>query len=60
MKWPWSRPKRPAIPPFTPPPPIQVHTPKRDDPGIVVEEVDTRSMTETGIFKAWKRMTGQR
>ena len=64
MRWPWTRPKPPDIPPFVPetvrPAHISVrqqHIPK--DEGIVVEEVDTRSMTETGIFKAWKRMTGQ-
>jgi hypothetical protein len=41
-------------------------TPK--EPGILVEEaveidgerLDTRSMTETGVHKAWKRLTGSR
>jgi hypothetical protein len=66
MRWPWSkRAPPPRIPPY-PVPVQQQHKPKEE--GIVVEEaieldgqkVDTRAMTETGIHKAWKRLTGQR
>ncbi len=61
MRWPWSKPKPLPIPPYRPLPPVQVQQQHRPcDNSIVVEEVDTRSMTETGIFKAWKRMTGQK
>lgn len=59
MRWPWSKPKRPEIPPFTPRPPVEVHPRPKPEPGIEVEEVDTSAMTETGIHKAWKRLTGR-
>jgi hypothetical protein len=66
MRWPWSKPNPPPrIPPY------QVPVSKRETakaPGIVVEEsveidgekIDTRSMTETGVHKVWRRITGQR
>lgn len=52
-------PVRPAIPPYKAPDPVQVRTERAPkDEGIEVEEVDTTDLTRTGIFKAWKRMTG--
>lgn len=58
MRWPWSKPKpRPTIPPY------QIPVSKREtpkDPGIIVDEVDTSQMTQTGVHKAWKRLTGQK
>lgn len=61
IRWPGRRKSPPVnIPPFPfPPAPLQVerlHAPKD---GLEVEEVDTSAMTETGIHKAWKRLTGQ-
>jgi len=35
----------------------QEHRPK--EPGIEVQEHDTSQMSQTGVFKAWKRLTGQ-
>lgn len=57
MKWPWSR---RSPPPTIPPYRVPVQEPKRAEPGIVVEEVDTSAMTQTGVHKAWKRLTGQK
>jgi hypothetical protein len=67
VRWPWSKPTPPPrIPPYQVPV-SKPETPK--EPGIVVEEKDAlevngvrvdRSMTETGIHKAWNRITGQR
>lgn len=58
MRWPWSKPQPPPkIPPY------QVPVSKREtpkNPGIVVEEHDTSQMTQTGVHKAWRRLTGQR
>lgn len=57
MRWPWQkRPPPPRIPPY--PVPVQAH-PTRKEPGILVEEIDTSAMTQTGVHKAWKRLTGQ-
>jgi hypothetical protein len=56
MKWPWQ--KR-APPPRIPPYQIPVAKRETPKPGIVVEEVDTSQMTQTGVFKAWRRLTGQ-
>jgi len=60
MRWPWSR--KPQPPPRIPPyrVPVEAKPPKPKEEGIQVEEHDTSKMTDTGIFKAWKRMTGQR
>lgn len=59
MRWPWQ--KRPVPPLRIPPYKVPVQQPHRPkEPAIVVEEVDTSKMTETGIFKAWKRMTGHK
>jgi hypothetical protein len=58
MRWPWQKRRPPPleIPPYQVP--VSKHaTPK--DPGIVVEEIDTSAMTQTGVHKAWKRLTGQ-
>lgn len=54
MRWPWSkRPPPPTIPPY------QVPVSKRETPkeqGIEAKEVKPPpGMTETGVFKAWKR-----
>ncbi len=59
MRWPWSRrPKPPEIPPFEPRPPIQiVERPK--EPDVIVEEIDTSAMTQTGVHRAWKRLIGK-
>ena len=57
MRWPWQR----RVPPPTIPP-YQVPVSKREtpkEPSIVVEEIDTSAMTQTGVHKAWKRLTGQ-
>jgi hypothetical protein len=69
MRWPWSKPTPPPrIPPYKVP--VQAHTPKRDE-AIVVEELDPakvdaeaveallRAQSQTGMHKAWKRITGQ-
>lgn len=57
MRWPWQkRTPPPVIPPY------QVPVSKREtpkEPGIVVDEIDTSQMTQTGVHKAWKRLTGQ-
>ena len=55
--WPWKR-RRPPPPRI---PPYQVPVSKRETkpPGILVEEHDTSQMTQTGVHKAWKRLTGQ-
>jgi hypothetical protein len=67
MRWPWQRRRPPpTIPPYRVP--VQEHKPK--EPGIVVEEIDTSSaaaedlealrvaQSETGMHRAWKRLTG--
>lgn len=57
--WPFRR-RRPLplnIPPYKVPV-SKRETPK--EPGIVVEEIDTSAMTQTGVHKAWKRLTGQK
>jgi hypothetical protein len=38
--------------------PVRSATPKRDE-GVIVEEHDTSAMTQTGVHRAWKRLTGQ-
>jgi hypothetical protein len=59
MRWPWSKPKRPEIPPYRVPEPVVLpaELPKKDD-GLKVEEHDTSAMTQTGVHKAWKRLSG--
>ena len=58
MRWPWVKPPpAPQIPPYRPPI-VQEHA-KPADSGLVVEEIDTSQMTQTGVHKAWKRLTGQ-
>lgn len=57
MRWPWQK---PAPPPRIPP--YQVPVSKREtpkEPSIIVEEHDTSAMSRTGVFKAWRRLTGQ-
>lgn len=57
MRWPWARrPPPPTIPPYRVP--VRSATPKRDE-GVIVEEHDTSAMTQTGVHRAWKRLTGQ-
>jgi hypothetical protein len=57
IRWPWRRrPPPPTIPPYRVPV-SKRETPK--EPGIVVDEIDTSAMTQTGVYKAWKRLTGQ-
>lgn len=57
MRWPWS--KRPTPPLRIPPYPVPVQPHKPPNPGIVVEEHDTSAMSETGVYRAWKRLTGR-
>lgn len=66
MRWPWSR--KPQPPPRIPPYRVPVEAkPKPKEEGIIVEEaveldgekVDTSKMTETGVHKIWRRITGQ-
>lgn len=58
MKWPWTKPTRPEIPPFRLSPPV-ITVPPPKDPDVVVVEHDTSEMSKTGVFRAWKRLTGQ-
>lgn len=58
MRWPWNKPKPLPIPPYQPPI-TQEYASVRNEPGIVVDEHDTSQMTQTGVHKAWKRLTGQ-
>jgi hypothetical protein len=56
-----KEPQRPAIPPHRPVPldiPVSRSSHARPDPGIEVREVDTSSMTTTGVHRAWDRMKG--
>jgi hypothetical protein len=71
MRWPWSK---PSPPPRIPPYKVPVQTRPRPGPalGIEVQEHDTsavddeaiealrRAQSETGVHKAWKRLTGQK
>jgi hypothetical protein len=53
--WPFrKKPKPIPIPPYAPPV-REVKTEK----GIEVTEHDTTEMSQTGIHRAWKRMTGK-
>jgi hypothetical protein len=55
--WPFRKKTKPlVIPPYAPP--VQQQH-KRGDSGIEVQEHDTSQMTQTGIFKAWRKMTGK-
>ncbi len=58
MKWRWPWAKR-SPPPTIPPYRVPVQQEKPKSAGIVVEEIDTSAMTQTGVHKAWKRLTGQ-
>ena len=60
MSWFKRQPAPPAIPPHRAEP-VQVRTEHAPKPeaGIEVTEVDTSDMSKTGIFKAWKRLSGQ-
>jgi hypothetical protein len=54
LRWPWSKKPAPvAIPPYVPP----VREPAKPEETMVVEEHDTSAMTQTGVHKAWKRLT---
>jgi hypothetical protein len=53
MRWPWRKKPKPPVPYL---PPVREVKP---DKGIEVTEHDTSQMSQTGIFKAWKRMTGK-
>jgi hypothetical protein len=56
VRWPWSKaPPIPGIPPYHPPI-VQEHAPK-PDPGLIVEEIDTSAMTQTGVHRAWRRLS---
>lgn len=56
VRWPWlKKPPAPAIPTYHPPI-VQEHKPK-PDPGLIVEEIDTSAMTQTGVYRAWRRLT---
>lgn len=56
MRWPWKKKPKPLpIPPFRP----ELKPVEPQAPTLVVEEHDTSAMTQTGVHKAWKRLTGQ-
>lgn len=56
MWWPFKKKPAPlAIPPYVPP----VRDVAKQDSGIEVQEHDTSKMTETGVHKAWKRLTAK-
>lgn len=55
LRWPRRKKKPPlAIPPYVPP--VREPTPKPEET-IMVEEHDTSAMTQTGVHKAWKRLS---
>lgn len=56
MKWFRRKPPPPAIPVY-PLPPIAVKA--KEEPGIIVDEMDTSQMTRTGVFRAWDKLTGR-
>ena len=63
MRWPWTKPPLPAIPPY---PPIEVKPRVREEPGMEVKEgslsdvgIDAESLTRTGVHRAWNRFTGK-
>ena len=59
MRWPWIKPKpAPQIPPYRAPV-TRTHSQEREDERIEVVEIDTSAMTQTGVHKAWRRLTGQ-
>lgn len=52
----WRRKPLPAIPPFLP---IEVKLVPKEEPSVIVDEVDTTDMSKTGVFKAWNRLAGR-
>lgn len=56
MKWPWSKPKPLDIPPYVP---LEVKPQPKEEPGIVVTEIDTSDMTKTGVHRAFDRLAGR-
>ena len=54
----WFRRSAPPlpIPPYAPP--IQREHPL-EEPGIVVDEIDTSDMTKTGIHRVWTRLASK-
>ena len=58
MRWPWNKRERPEIPPYRPF--VVDERPKPKEPAIIVEEIDTKDMSATGVFRAWKKLTGKR
>jgi hypothetical protein len=58
--WLRRRPKPLPIPAYRAERSDAVMTRPKPEPGIVVEEVDTSAMTQTGVHRAWKRLTGDR
>lgn len=55
----WFRRKPPKLLPIPPYPPIEVKPQPREEPSIIVDEVDTSDMTKTGVHRAWDRLTGR-
>lgn len=55
MRW-FRRKPLPAIPPYQP---IEVKPRVKEEPSVIVEEVDTTDMTKTGVFRAWNRLAGR-
>jgi hypothetical protein len=53
------RAKRPDIPPYQPPPVIVREQAAPKDEGLIVEEHDTSAMTQTGVHRAWRKLTGR-
>ena len=58
MSWFRRKPPAPEIPKFEPPVMVEARPRPKDD-GIVVEEIDTSAMTQTGVHRAWDRLTGR-
>jgi hypothetical protein len=54
----WFRPKpKPLdIPPYAP---VAVRPRPKEEPSVIVDEVDTTDMTKTGVFRAWNRLAGR-
>jgi hypothetical protein len=56
MKWFRRKPPAPMIPPY---PPIEVKPQPKEEPGIVVTEIDTSDMTKTGVHRAFDKLAGR-
>jgi hypothetical protein len=61
LMWPFRRNKmRPQIPSFRDPPPPRVIFKVETPPAAIeVEEIDTKDMSSTGIFRVFKKWKGE-